>query len=360
MSEPKEAFTPDWISPPGETIADLLDEKSWSQAELSARTGFTRKHISELVSGKAVLTPETALKLESVVGGSARFWLTREAQYQEALARRVADDALLQQADWLKELPWADMVRLGWVPKVSGKKAKVREALLFFSVASVDAWRVKYEKPLAAFRASTTVAKKLGATAAWLRQGEREAAQITCSAYTADGLKRALYALRGLTTETDPDVFVPRLVKACAAQGVSVVFVPAPSGCPASGAVRWIAKNKALMQMSLRYRTNDHLWFTIFHEAAHLLLHGKRLMFLEGIDGLDSDPEEEANKYAGDMLIPPVEARHLWNIAPSHEAVRSFAVSQGIAPGIVVGRMQKEGLIPWSHLNGLKISYQWG
>jgi HTH-type transcriptional regulator/antitoxin HigA len=87
MTKPAHVFTPDWISAPGETIADLLDEKGWTQSELASRAGYTTKHVSLLINGKASITEETALKLERVLGSTARFWLTREANYREALAR---------------------------------------------------------------------------------------------------------------------------------------------------------------------------------------------------------------------------------------------------------------------------------
>ena len=81
------AFTPDWISAPGETIEDLLEERSWPQAELADRTGFTRKHVNDLVKGRAPITPDAAFRLEAVFGAPASFWLAREAQYRESLRR---------------------------------------------------------------------------------------------------------------------------------------------------------------------------------------------------------------------------------------------------------------------------------
>ena len=126
MTDRVSRFEPDWVSPPGDTILDLLEEKDWTQSELATRTGFTRKHVNELVSGKATLPPETALKLESTIGGSAQFWLTREAQYREALARSDAETALARESPWLAELPVAEMVRLGWISR--GKTVSVRVA----------------------------------------------------------------------------------------------------------------------------------------------------------------------------------------------------------------------------------------
>lgn len=358
-----DAFSPDWISAPGETIEDMLEERGWSQAELADRTGFTRKHVNDLVKGRAAISPETALRLESVLGSSAEFWLTREAQYREALERRRSRDALGAEAEWLRELPVRQMVKLGWVRRFGDPGEQVAECLRFFGVASVGAWRRQYEAPLAVFRASAKFEKKVGAVAAWLRQGERQATALICSPYDKAGFKGALCEVRSLTNEVDPQVFIPRLAEACAACGVAVALVPAPSGCPASGAARWLSSEKGMLILSLRHKTNDHLWFTFFHEAAHLLLHGRKLQFVDLDDGLESTIEDEADRFARDWLIPPSELRRLATLVQgrsvSATAVSNFAADIGVAPGIVVGRMQKEGWLPWSHLNGLKVRYQW-
>ncbi len=144
----------------------------------------------------------------------------------------------------------------------------------------------------------------------------------------------------------------------CASAGVAVVLEPAPHGCPVSGAVRWLTSETALLMLSLRYKTNDQLWFSFLHEVGHLLLHGKRLMFLEVEGELGDDDEVEADAFARDFLIPPGHARRLAGMR-SEAAVVQFAREIGIAPGIVVGRMQKEGWLPWTHLNGLKVRYAW-
>ncbi len=315
------------------------------------------------MKGRAAITPDAALRMEAVLGSSADFWLAREAQYREALERRRCREAMGAEADWLEELPLAQMVKLGWVQRVSNRGEQVARCLRFFGVASVTAWRRQYEAPLAVFRASEKYEKRVGAVAAWLRQGEREATALRCAPSDRASFKIVLDELRSLTNEPEPRVFVPRLVEACAARGVAVVFVPAPTGCPASGATRWLSPEKAMLILSLRHKTNDHLWFTFFHEAAHVLLHSKRMQFVDLDDGFGGKHEEEADRFARDWLIPPVAARRLEILGRSGRvskaAVSRFAAEVGVAPGIVVGRMQKEEWLPWAHLNGLKVRYSW-
>jgi len=359
MTEKETSFEPDWLSPPGDTIADVLEERGWSQAEFAQRIGYTTKHVNQLLRGKASISEDTALRLERVLGSTARFWLQREAEYREALARRTEQAALSQEHTWLAELPLNDMIRFGWLQDYKNNiAAQVGECLSFFGVASVQAWRERYIAPLAAFRSSQRYEKQPGAVAAWLRQGERRAAAIDSAPFDRRAFRQILTDLRDLTNDPNPAIFVPRMTSLCASAGVAVVLEPTPHGCPVSGAVRWLTPDTALLMLSLRYKTNDQLWFSFFHEAGHLLLHGKRLMYLEMEDQLADDDEREADAFARDFLIPPGKTMQLPPMR-SEVAVRQFAAQIGIAPGIVVGRMQKEGWLPWNYLNGLKERYTW-
>ena len=124
------------------------------------------------------------------------------------------------------------------------------------------------------------------------------------------------------------------------------------------GSTRWLTPSKALIQLSLRYKTNDQFWFTFFHEAGHVLLHGKRAVFLDEDAPVDDLREEEANAFARDMLIASADFQRLLSQHRrsyfSAGMITQFAEEIGIAPGVVVGRLQHNNLLPKSHLNKLK------
>ena len=353
-------FNPDWISPPGETIIDVLEERGWSQAEFAERVGFTTKHVNKLVSGSASISDDAAIRLERVLGGTAGFWLAREAQYREALARIDESKALESQVGWLDEIPLKHMLKFDWVRRSKNKAEQVAECLRFFGVASVDAWHQRYEKPIVAFKASETHKTEAGPVAAWLRKCEIDAGAIECADFDAKGFREALKEIRKLTLEPDVKLFIPMLVQLCASVGVAVVFVPSPTGCPVTGATKWLTPNKALLALSVRFKANDHLWFAFFHEAGHILLHGKRLVFLEYKGQVDHAMEEEADRFSQDQLIPPKYASDLAYLDHTQSDICEFANRIGIAPGIIVGRLQKHYGLPWnSRLNKLKVRYEW-
>ena len=185
-------FAPDWVAIPGESINDLLEERGWTQADLATRTGFTTKHVNLLLKGKAPISEETALRLERVLGSTARFWLNLEAQYREHVARQESVKSLAQHIDWLKELPLSEMVKCGWVRKAKDKARQVFECLRYFGVADVDAWREQYERPVAAYRAAEKLIRTPAAVSAWLRCGERAAEDMRLGDFDGAEFESAL------------------------------------------------------------------------------------------------------------------------------------------------------------------------
>ena len=355
-------YRPDYVSPPGETLLEALEERGMTQAELAQRTGRPKKTINEIVKGKAAITPETALQFERVLGIPATFWNKREQQYREALARLQDEQRLKGWKDWLKALPVKQMIAHGWVKRCEDKAAQVLEMLTFFGVASPDAYEAVYEQEIVAFRKSGVSTAKVdhGATAAWLRQGEIAATEIDCALYNERRFGEALRRIRALTTQP-PEVFEPEVVRLCAEAGVAVVFVPELPRTGICGATRWLTPTKALLQLSLRYKTDDQLWFTFFHEAGHILLHRKKEIFLETGDMSGDDEENEAHEFARDILIPLPEWQTFVGSGQYHTKadIADFAEQVGIAPGIVVGRLQHDEYLPFSHCNDLKQRLEW-
>jgi HTH-type transcriptional regulator/antitoxin HigA len=194
-----------------------------------------------------------------------------------------------------------------------------------------------------------------GAIAAWLRLGELKAQLVECSPFDASQLRAAIVQMRSLTVAT-PDVYGPALKQLCAECGVALVFVKEVTGSRVSGATRWLTPTKAIVQLSGRYGTDDHLWFTLFHELAHVLLHGKRSVWIDddATAGQDEPQEHEADRFAQDILIPPEHRSRYDTLPPRLADIREFARDIGLAPGIVVGRLQREGRLARTTGNHLK------
>ena len=329
-----------------------------TQKELANRMGRPLKTINEIVKGKAAITAETALQLERVLGVPASFWINLEKNYREALARKRDEERLSGQLAWLKQFPVGAMVRAGWI-QGKEKVGQLREALRFFGVASPDQWHALWAEPGVSYRKSRVFTSDPGAVTAWLRRGEVEAQGVQCRPYDSSRLRSTLEQMRALTTKP-PEVFQPTSVRLCAESGVALVFVRELPKLRISGATRWLSPTKAMIQLSLRHKTDDHLWFSFFHEVGHILLHGKRAVFIDH-DGAPRDAREaEADTFAADILIPRSDFAQIRAMSSLGEAdVRRFAQQIGVSPGIVVGRLQHEGLLPYNRLNALKQQLEW-
>lgn len=341
----------DYAIPPGETLRELLDEQGLTQRDLARRADLSPKHVNRLLQRLVPLSPEVAQRLERVTGTPARLWNQMEANYRSDLERLRIQRDLAADSSWLAALPVSVLVDRGVLPAEPADKAsRVEQMLSFFGVASVDAWDEVYYRGMAcAFRQSKAYEVKPGSVAAWLRLGEIAAQDVHCDPFDRAALRAALPKLRELTTQP-PEVFSPELQRICASRGVAVVFVEEIPGACASGATRWLTASKALVQLSLRHRTDDHLWFTFFHEVAHVLLHGKKEVIIEDSRSAADDPKEAgADRFSRDLLIPPSAAKELPHLKTA-DAVREYAAKAGIAPGIVVGRLQHDGR--WAHSRG--------
>jgi addiction module HigA family antidote len=355
MANERVAWQPDWAVAPGEILLETLDERGMSQSELARRMGRPTKTINEIVNGKAAITPETAIQLELTLGITATFWNNLEATYREHLARARANEELQASASWADQFPVDDLVRYKLIERGRTKGGTVAALLAYFGVGSPDAWQKQWLAPSVSFRASAAFESSPPAVAAWLRWGERLATPVETQPFNPRRLRAVLVEIRTLTRQADFMKVLERAQGLLASAGVVLVLTPEFSGTRISGAARWLAPDRALIQLSLRHKSNDHFWFSVFHEAGHLLSR-KRADFVDlaGEEGGD-EAEEEADRFARDFLISPdAYAAFCVGGSFSAQAVRDFAKAQGIAPGIVVGRLQRDDLLDKSHLNDMK------
>lgn len=351
-----EGFHPDWASAPGDTIADILKERDLSVSEFAQRMGQSSQGADDLLHGRAAITIAVARQLARLLGASVEFWMSRDFQYREAIAKGHAAEE-----EWISELPVGDMIKLGWLTPVPHPSDEVTACLRFFDVPTVQAWREAYAgvQNRVAFRTSRSLDSRPAAIAAWLRRGEIEAEAIDCSPWDPRKFETSLSYVRSLTREKDPSRFLPKLQTCCAESGVAVALVRAPAGCRASGATRFLSREKALLLLSFRHLTDDHFWFTFFHEAGHLLLHGERGFFLEGLDTRSTVEEQQASDFAARTLIPSEFQPALLALPARGREVIRFARRLGVSPGIVVGQLQHFGRFRRNQLNALRRRFEW-
>ena len=354
-------YQPDYAVPPGWVVEEHLQSQNLSPAELARRCGRSAKLISEIITGKAPIEPRTALQFEKVLGLDAGIWLGIEARYQLHRAREVEAREAEGVTSWVRTLPLRELVRRGAIDKPASDSNAVSKLLSFFGVASVEAWHMKYYRMSVAYRHSPRFESDKSALATWLRLGELEAEQQECTDYSEAQFRRALREIRGLTQAPLGEA-LEKVQQLCNESGVFLALVKPFSRTALGGAAWWLTPRKAVIQLSARHKTDDHLWFSLFHESAHILLHSKKRVFIDGTKAKEepTDIETEANQWAANFLIPPNDWKQFVAMSLYDEgAIRQFAEEQGIAPGIVVGRLQHEKHLPWNQLNTLKVRLAW-
>ncbi len=355
MTKSDPIYQPTSVTAPGATLADLLEERGMSQVELARRMGRPEKTISEIIHGKAAITPETALQLESVFAVPARFWVAREADYRASLARTLLNRTFSRYVEWARKFPLREMKKRGWIDPGPDPGDQVREILSYFSIASPKQWSDCTRDYHTAYRAHQAFAIDEFALKTWLQAGRLTCERRHVQEFDAEMFRRALDEVRGLT-RLDPAEAMPRASALLESAGVVLAIVPELPGCRVSGATQWVGSRRAVIQLSLRYRSDDHLWFTLFHEAGHILLHPRGEVIVESKEaGGDSPREREADEWAREFLVPTTEwSRFLESEVLTGRSIQEFSESQGISPGIVVGRLQHEKRIAFSAFNGLK------
>jgi HTH-type transcriptional regulator/antitoxin HigA len=343
-------FEPDYAVPPGRTLRARLKQISVSQAELAARAGLSAKHVNQIMQGIAPITAETALILERVTGTPAAVWNRLEADYRAGVLRARPQKLSAADRTWIARFPVSDMQLRGLLP--AGGDYSVFEGLLsYFGVADRSAWERVWARPAAALKQSKAFRSEPGAVAAWLRMGELRAREADASPYEARAFRRALERARGLTRANG---FSRDLLAICAEAGVVVVLVPEIGECRISGAAWWLNAERAVIQLTDRYKHEDNFWFAFFHEAGHVLLHSKKQTFIDDGDHAgDLEIEDEANHFAAGTLVPSAAARLLPSLRSDRD-VELFASEIGVSPGVVVGRLHNDGLWDWNRGNRLR------
>jgi addiction module HigA family antidote len=352
---------------PGEMVLEYLDFHGWSQADLARRTGLTPKTISEICNGKAPIMPPTALAFEKALQRPAHFWLNLQRKFDEVEARNHECAESLSWQDWVNTFPLREMRERKF--SLPAGRSDADALLHFFGVSSPESWNAVWKASSVAYRQTRTSKIREESIAAWVREAELVARDLELEDFNEQLLLNSLEKLKKLTRVGADEIMEP-VQEICAAAGVAVVWIPELRNTGISGCAKWLTDKKALVALTLRYKTDDQLWFTLFHEIGHILLHRSRRSFVvdnaaEDLSDLIVDPEmrqfeAEANQFSADSLIPPnILGEFIRRRTFTNESIHDFAEATGVGPGIVVGRLQHDGVLQRHQGNKLKQKINW-
>ncbi|HZJ79539.1 MAG TPA: ImmA/IrrE family metallo-endopeptidase [Dysgonamonadaceae bacterium] len=345
-------YIPQSVSHPGETLEEKLKEMGMGPKEFAVRTDKPEKTIIAVMKGESSITADMAVLFESVTKIPAHFWLNSQREYDEFLARKKRKEMIAESVEWARGFPLSSMIKKGWLAVSSSNiKEKTSALLNFFSISNPEAWQNYYFKQVlkVEFRISLANTKEPYAISAWLRKGELQAAEMDAPTYSEKSFREILPRIKSLMA-AQPIDFFNQLQTLCLEAGVKVVFTPCLPKAPINGSTRWL-NDTPFIQLTDRYKRNDIFWFTFFHEVGHILLHGKKDVFLENIDYSDkmTKKELEADAFAVRWTFSEEEEKEVLKADTlDMNEICNFAKKFNTHPAIIIGRFQHKKLIPYS------------
>lgn len=283
---------------PGEILDEKLQEMGMGVKEFATRVSKPEKTIIAVLKGKSSITPDMAVAFEMVTKIPADMWLRHQKSYDEFIARKKREKTLKEGMRWAKKFPYAEISNLGWFAGIDNKQGELRNIVdtlcTFFAVSSPKGWEDFYLNQRLRVAFSITLAEACDpyALSAWLRRGEIQASELTINIkYKASllrGILNSISEIRTKKADNNRDILVPLLGNA----GVKLIFTETLSSAPVKGCARYIY-GVPCIQLAKNYDTDSEFWFTLYHEIGHILLHGKKDIFMENVNYGDKDPEKE-------------------------------------------------------------------
>lgn len=358
MEQSKEIWTPNWATHPGEHLEEYLDVRGLTQAQFARIAGLTPKLVSEIINKKNPVSPDTAIAFERVLGLKAYIWTNLQANWDLFQARQRASQAAFTQEAWLSRFPLRELKARGVLPNTQDKGVLLDSLLQLLGIGRPEAYEAKLAGLAVQHRRSRSHPSSLDHVVTWLMLGEQEAKSIDLPPFDGDKFLAAVRNIRSLTQQC-PEVFAPRMKALCRDAGVALIFEKSISKSGLFGSARWLDKEHAIIQMSLRMKSNDHFWWTFFHECGHIVLHRGR-NFADDQQGVGDGAETEADVWAENILYGEGGVKAILAKRPrSRDAVCQLAKTLDLHPGIIVGLLQYHEIVPYRHLNGLKVTFDW-
>ncbi len=342
---------------PGYYISDLIHDLEMTQEEFAKRLNITPKNLSDLINGKASISESIAKNLSLMLGTSVAVWLDLQKKYDQKVIEIKKLQAQRDEEVDLALIDYSYFVRLGVVDALKNKAEQISALFKYFAISSFSV----FKKPdfLVQFRQTHCIDDKVILNSnAWVQTVINLGKQIETQPYSEKRLKEYLPKIREMTLQA-PSAFLPQLSQILAECGVAFVLIPSLKNSGVYGATKWINKDKVILGITDRGKKADIFWFSLLHELGHVFQKKitKTLVNFEA-NGFVEDDEKEADQFAKDLLIPQKDyASFVAESFFSEQKIRDFASSIKIHPGIVVGRLQKEELLPYTHLNMLKQKY---
>lgn len=363
MVEKRTGLSRDLIIHPGETIEEILEMRGISQAELAARTGVSAAYISSIISGKKNISSKFAMSLEYALGVSKSFWLNLQANYDAELLEFNAEQTITEEEKKAYH-SLAEVVKYLKESKALAPDPSIEEGILslrkILQVSNLD--NLKELAPQGAFRIASGVMIDPFVLGAWLRltQISGETHTIT-TVFSKEQIPDLITEIKRAMSLPGHDL-QKELAKILAQYGIQFSVMHNFRGAPVHGYISQKKDGSYQMTLTIRGAYADIFWFSLFHELGHIVNGDitKGNKFIDGLNSADDERERNADAFARDALLEPKSYSTFLAVQDfSYGSISRYATTQGVKPYIVIGRLQKEGYIPYNRFSRYKVRYKW-
>lgn len=339
---------------PGVYIQDNLEHLDMTQRELAARVDTSAKTISEIVRGEQSLTPKIAINIAKVFNVDSQTWLNIQAKYDTLKMEIEQDKYISDEKKLLKLVDYPQLVKMGAVSSHRKAEDKIKELCKVFKIANLGI--LKNRELAINFRASAIEKDSdIINTNLWIEMVSQRLSSKSLLKFDKEKLMGSMNILKNLTVE-EPSIFIPRIEEVLKECGVHFIIMPSLKNAKPKGMVMW-REGKITLAMSNKGKYADVFWFTFFHEIGHIILHPHK-NFIE-LDG-KNQREQEADDFARETLIKDEIYNDFISTSDfSISSIQHFANSEKINLSIIIGRLQNDGIIPYSRFAKQKTRYIW-
>ena len=346
-----EKLIPARVVPPGQVINRELEARDWTQQDLAEIMGRPSQVISEIVRGKKQITPETAIQLAGAFGTSSELWINLESNYQLQKARQERNDRdIARRSQLFSMAPVSEMIKRTWISRSDSIDDLEDELCRFLGISSPsDGLGL-----VANFRCVKSREPDVNAQIAWVKRVQHLVSLQKVKTYDRDSLVKAIPGILSLSVDPEDLAELPFVLLDL---GVYFIVVPHLNKTYLDGAALHVAEHP-VVALTLRYDRVDAFWFTLMHELAHIVA-GHKGIYLDDFEcGEQDDKEDEANALARQWLVDgQALQRFVTETKPyfSKAAIERFAAVQNRHPGIILGRLQHEKHVEYTHLRSLLV-----
>jgi len=335
--------------PPGRILSRELEARGWTQKDLAQIMGRPEQAISEIICAKKQIAPETALQLAEAFGTSPELWMNLETSYRLLLARDEREKTIVRRSTLYSLVPVGELLNRGWIESSKSVGELEKEVCSLLGISSP----AREPHLDANFRHKKDRQPARNSVICWVNRVKRLAGEQDSVRFDRARLKKAIPKILECSRQAEDVRALPKLLRDL---GIHFLIVPHLPETYLDGAAFHV-RRKPVVALTLRYDRIDSFWFTLMHELAHVVA-GHGGMYLDDLDEASDDDREqrEANEMASHWVIDSdayMEFVRQTNPHFSRLRIVAFAKAQGRHPGIVLGKLQYDGWVPYRNLRGL-------